>query len=278
MHRAARGWLSVVRAGLPGSSDVSAGVAEADSIRDTIGGWAMKTLICTVGLPRSGKTTWARQQGYPIVSPDSIRVTLHGKRYDKDREEEVWILARQMIRALFRAGNDTVVLDACLTSKKRRDPWSSCPDGEHWDTRFKVINTPKEECLRRASLEQDEYIVPSIERMSAQYQPLDETEKPWEEFMAHHGDDPEAFADLKKLTDLFAPREPNPFGATGKFPQGHLNRDDEGELQFGVANDGEKVIIKFGKPIAWLGMTADQAIEFGSLLIEHAGKICARVR
>src|SRR5690554_6874569 len=31
-------------------------------------------LICTVGLPRSGKTTWARKQSYPIVNPDSIRL------------------------------------------------------------------------------------------------------------------------------------------------------------------------------------------------------------
>ena len=35
-------------------------------------------LIVMVGLPRSGKTTWARKQGYPIVNPDSIRLAFHG--------------------------------------------------------------------------------------------------------------------------------------------------------------------------------------------------------
>ncbi len=33
----------------------------------------MNRLILTVGLPRSGKTTWALEQGWPIVNPDSIR-------------------------------------------------------------------------------------------------------------------------------------------------------------------------------------------------------------
>ena len=128
----------------------------------------MKILICTIGLPRSGKTTWAVRQGFPIVSPDAIRVTLHGKRYDKDYEEEVWVMARQMVRALFRAGNDIVILDACNTTKNRRDPWSSCPDGEQWETVFKIIDTSKEVCLDRAKRDKDDYIVPIIERMAAQ--------------------------------------------------------------------------------------------------------------
>ena len=40
-----------------------------------------KQLILTVGLPRSGKTTWALAQGYPIVAPDAIRLAVTGQRY-----------------------------------------------------------------------------------------------------------------------------------------------------------------------------------------------------
>ncbi len=36
-----------------------------------------QTLILMVGLPRSGKTTRARQIDHPIVNPDSIRLALH---------------------------------------------------------------------------------------------------------------------------------------------------------------------------------------------------------
>jgi len=40
----------------------------------------MKILILTVGLPRSGKSTWAAKKGFPIVSPDAIRLAMHGMR------------------------------------------------------------------------------------------------------------------------------------------------------------------------------------------------------
>ncbi|KKK82651.1 hypothetical protein LCGC14_2801230, partial [marine sediment metagenome] len=46
----------------------------------------MKKLILTVGLPRSGKSTWARKQGHPIVNPDSIRLALYGEPFIEEAE------------------------------------------------------------------------------------------------------------------------------------------------------------------------------------------------
>ncbi len=40
-----------------------------------------KTLIGMVGLPYSGKSTAARELGFPIVCPDAIRLALHGQRF-----------------------------------------------------------------------------------------------------------------------------------------------------------------------------------------------------
>jgi len=60
------------------------------------------------------------------------------------------------------------------------------------------------------------------------------------------------------------------FGATGKFPEGKLNADDEGELQLGIANDGQKIIVQFGTPVSWFGLGPVQARDFASLLIHHA--------
>lgn len=61
-------------------------------------------------------------------------------------------------------------------------------------------------------------------------------------------------------------------GATGEFPEGKLNSNDEGEIRFGVALDKEarKVILNFGKPVAWLGMSPGQAIELADLLRKKA--------
>ncbi len=126
-------------------------------------------LICTVGLPRSGKTTWAKSQAWPIVNPDSIRIAIHGQRFVPDAEPFVWATAKAMVRALFLAGHQTVILDATNTTKKRRVEWFD----ERWATFFKVIDTPYPECMERAK--DDAEIHPVIERMAAQWEPLDES-------------------------------------------------------------------------------------------------------
>lgn len=129
----------------------------------------MSQLIVTVGLPRSGKSTWARAQDHPIVNPDSIRLALHGQRFLPEAEPFVWAIARCMVRALFLAGHETVILDACNTTKERRDEWLA-HDGA-WIRVFKAFPTPAEECIRRARAEGDEEIVPVIVRMAAHFEP-----------------------------------------------------------------------------------------------------------
>lgn len=124
------------------------------------------TLILTVGLPRSGKSTWARQTGLPIVNPDSIRLALHGQPFHADAEPFVWAIARAMVRALFLAGHATVVLDATNTTEKRRAEWQS----EHWETRLQVFDTPADVCAERAVAAGRTDLLPVIERMAAQYQ------------------------------------------------------------------------------------------------------------
>ena len=127
----------------------------------------MNVLWVTVGLPYSGKTTWAKTTGLPIVNPDSIRYALHGQRFCPDAEPHVWAIAQTMVRALFLAGHQEVILDATNCTEKRRQVWRST----HWETRWKAFDTSKEECLRRA--EGDEAIRPVIERMAAKFEPIE---------------------------------------------------------------------------------------------------------
>src|SRR6266496_94555 len=129
----------------------------------------MNTLILCVGLPRSGKTTWARAQGFPIVNPDSIRLALHGQRFQLLAEPFVWALTKVMVRALFLAGHSTVILDATNGTRARRDEWHS----DEWVTGFQVFTATVFECIQRARAQHDDYIVPVIERMAAEWQPID---------------------------------------------------------------------------------------------------------
>ncbi len=125
----------------------------------------MKTLILCAGLPRSGKSTWSRQQGHPIVNPDSIRLGLHGKAFEPLAEPMVWAVARLMVRALFLAGHDTVILDATNTTAHRVGEWRS-PD---WTIRVQFFLTSRRVCIERAAFEGNADLVPVIERMAKQW-------------------------------------------------------------------------------------------------------------
>ena len=139
-----------------------------------------KLLISTEGLPRSGKTTWERSTGHPIVCPDAIRLALHGERFLKTAEPMVWAIATYMVRAIFLAGHDVVIFDATNVTKNRRDvlsEWAVMPGQENlYKVRFKVIETSCAECILRAQGEGDEEIIPVIKVMFDKWEPLFENE------------------------------------------------------------------------------------------------------
>ena len=128
----------------------------------------MNELLLTVGLPKSGKTTWARENHSPVVSPDAIRLALHGQRFANLAEPFVWAIARVMVRALFLAGHHRVIVDATNNTRKRRDAWKD----DAWRRTYKVFDTSAEECMRRAQREGDTEILPVIKRMAEAHEPI----------------------------------------------------------------------------------------------------------
>lgn len=130
----------------------------------------VKELTLTVGLPRSGKSTWARQQGVPIVNPDSIRWALHGERFIKAAEPMVWTIAEYMVKALFEAGHDRVIVDATHVTSKRREFWMERFDSKQSvSVKLQIFRTPPEVCMERARAMGDLIITPIIERMAAEW-------------------------------------------------------------------------------------------------------------
>jgi predicted kinase len=121
-------------------------------------------LIMMVGLPYSGKSTIAKTFKAPIVCPDQIRFALHGQRYVQEAEPMIWAIARVMVTSLFLAGHDTVVLDATNTTKTRRDEWKD----PKWIRRYVVCDVSKVACAHRALQNEDDYIIPIIDRMDRQ--------------------------------------------------------------------------------------------------------------
>lgn len=99
--------------------------------------------------------------------------------------------------------------------------------------------------------------------------------------MAHHGQDPKQFegfkGDFKDITDpsrlmetFRKPPIPPNLGATGNFPDGKITNDDEGEIRIGITTKDDTVVLDFGKPVAWIGFTKEQAKEIGELLIKRS--------
>ena len=133
----------------------------------------MKTLILTVGLPQSGKSTWAKKQGHPIVNPDSIRLALHGQLFIKKAEDFVWTIAKTIVKSLFLAGHNAVILDATNITKARRDEWI---DNE-WGREFHLFPEDTSECINRAVLADRKYLIQIIGKMAGEFELITDDEK-----------------------------------------------------------------------------------------------------
>ncbi len=135
------------------------------------------TLIVMMGLPRSGKSTYAFEESKmfnaPVVNPDSIRLAMYGQAYIRSMEPYVWAVALTMVEALFLAGHKCVIVDATNINRKSRDKWQS----DKWVTLFKHIDTPSEVCLQRAKDGKRDDLLPVIERMALEQEHLEKDEQ-----------------------------------------------------------------------------------------------------
>lgn len=133
-----------------------------------------KILLLTVGLPRSGKSTWSstKLKEFPVVNPDNIRLAIHGQPFIGEAEPLVWAFATYMVETLFLTGYNQVILDATSVKRSDRDKWKS----PKWLRKYKTFETPKETCIQRALEGGKDYLVPVIERMALAYQPVEEDE------------------------------------------------------------------------------------------------------
>lgn len=126
-------------------------------------------LTLTVGLPRSGKSTWSRDQGVPVVNADSIRLALYEHAFIKSAEGMVWAIAEIMVKALFISGHSHVILDTTNCTKYRREKWKS----SLWTRHYQVFSTPKEVCLQRAKAQGQDYLEAVIEDMTSKWEAIE---------------------------------------------------------------------------------------------------------
>lgn len=90
--------------------------------------------------------------------------------------------------------------------------------------------------------------------------------------MAHHANEPFNSED-NEFMKKFINQDGNPLGPTGKFPEGKLTDNDEGEIKIGITTLKGKIVIDFGKPIHCIGLTKEQAVDIANTLFERARKL-----
>jgi predicted kinase len=143
------------------------------------------TVIGTIGISHGGKSTWADFQkvllnagGYKceIVCRDDIRRDLYGGRYDPTREADVSLEEVRRIGQLVRDGVDFILVPNCHHKRKDRDRLRNICRRYRCELMFEIIDTPVEECLRRAEAKGDDYIIPVIKKQAAEFEPLTEEE------------------------------------------------------------------------------------------------------
>lgn len=105
------------------------------------------TLICTVGLPYSGKEQWATSQGLPVVSLKACEQVL-GIREQKQSKSPVTTtaFAKEIIQTLFHSGNEVVILLAENLTKKERAFWQAKANEYH--TLFREFEVGERQALQ----------------------------------------------------------------------------------------------------------------------------------
>lgn len=123
------------------------------------------TLICTVGLPFSGKEQWAKTQGLPIID-----LEINEKLMKSLKNTGALEFTRQMIQSLFESGNSVVILLAENLTKKERSFWQ---DDTRWQTQYREFKITELEAIRAAqAIGVPKTMLDQIKTKAKAYEPL----------------------------------------------------------------------------------------------------------
>jgi predicted kinase len=110
---------------------------------------ACKKLIVLVGLPGSGKSTWADRQGVGVLSSDAVRALLTGDAEDQSVNRLVFPTLRYLLAKRIEAGAETTILDATSLTAKERRAWVRTAEALGCEAEAVFFDTPLATCKAR---------------------------------------------------------------------------------------------------------------------------------
>jgi len=124
-----------------------------------------KKLVIMVGLPRSGKTTFVerylKKHDYVILSSDQLRLSLYKEVFNKEREQEMWHMFREMYNYFIQTKSN-IIIDSTNISYVNRMYYMDIAKQNKYDIVIIHIDTPKEICISRC---EDEKLIEVINCM-----------------------------------------------------------------------------------------------------------------
>ena len=106
-------------------------------------------LVVLVGLPGSGKTTWAAGQPYSVLSSDAVRQLIADDPTIQTIHREVFDTLRSLARQRLELHRPVTCIDSTALTRWERRPWLRLADDADCDAEAIFFDTPLEICLAR---------------------------------------------------------------------------------------------------------------------------------
>lgn len=114
----------------------------------------MKKMTITVGVPASGKTTWAVEQSGKNLNRDDIRQLLFGPfrwgeyAFTKEKEQKVTDTQIELIQAAAKEGRDVIISDTNINPETRKR-LESIGKSLGYEIEYRLFHVTKAEAIRR---------------------------------------------------------------------------------------------------------------------------------
>lgn len=130
-------------------------------------------VVVLVGLPGSGKSTWAARQRLPVLSSDAIRGLLADDETDQSIHPRVFSTIRYLLRHRVALGRPVTCVDATHLTHWERRPYLKL---KGCSVEAVFFDTPVELCKRRNRRRNRVVPVEAIDRMAGKLVPPEPAE------------------------------------------------------------------------------------------------------
>lgn len=128
-------------------------------------------IVILVGLPGSGKSTWADKQGIKPLSSDAMRLLLLDDETAQNAHPQVFATLRYLLIERLKLGRPLTILDATHLRPAERKPYVLVAREYGALIEAVFFDTPAAECLRRNRLRRRRVPDEAIEVMAAKLIP-----------------------------------------------------------------------------------------------------------